>query len=260
MTRRHPKPLRQRARSPFVWHRWVGLLCAPLLVLLVITGILLNHAGGLALDQRWVNAALLLSPYGLKASAPEQGLKLGRHWLTIHRGRLYLDQQRLTDDLNDTLLAADIDPPLLAVATRQELTLLTLDGEPIEQLASHELPMPVAALNLDGERLQISDGHRQFVSRDLGLSWQAETTATVAITQPSPLPDSLAAAIAQDAIRDRISWARLLGDLHSGRWFGAAGVWVVDAIALLLCALALSGPWMWWRQQRARRSRSQRKA
>lgn len=258
MTRRHPKPLRQRARSPFVWHRWIGLLCAPLLVLLVITGILLNHAGGLALDQRWVNTAWLLSPYGLKASAPEQGLKLDRHWLTVHQGRLYLDQQRLADDLDGALLAADLDPPLLAVATRQKLQLLTLNGEPVEQLASHELPVSVAALDLDGERLQISDGQRQFVSRDLGLSWQAETTATVAITQAAPLPEPLAAAIAQDAIRDRISWARLLGDLHSGRWFGAAGVWVVDAIALLLCALAFSGPWMWWRQQRARRARHQK--
>lgn len=260
MTRRHPKPLRQRVRSPFVWHRWVGLVCAPLLLLLVITGLLLNHAGGLNLDRRWVNSAWLLSPYGLKATAPEQGLQLGRHWLTVHQGRLYLDQQRLADDLDGALLAADLDPPLLAVATRQGLKLLTLDGEPVEQLASHELPVPVAAVDLDGERMQISDGHRQFVSRDLGLSWQVETTVTVATTQPAPLPESLAAAIAQDAIRDRISLARLLGDLHSGRWFGAVGVWVVDAIALLLCALALSGPWMWWRQLRARRSRSQRKA
>lgn len=228
--------------------------------MLVITGILLNHAGGLALDQRWVNAAWLLSPYGLKASAPEQGLNLGRHWLTAHQGRLYLDQRRLADDLDGALLAADLDPPLLAVATRQELKLLTLGGEPVEHLASHELPVPVAALDLDGERLQISDGHRQFVSSDLGLSWQTETTATLVTTQPAPLPEALAAAIAQDTIRDRISWARLLGDLHSGRWFGAAGVWIVDAIALLLCALALSGPWMWWRQQRARRSRNERRA
>lgn len=227
--------------------------------MLVITGILLNHAGGLALDQRWVNAAWLLAPYGIKVSAPEQGLNLGHHWLSVHQGRLYLDQQRLASDLDGTLLAADLDPPLLAVATRQKLKLLTLSGEPVEQLASHELPVQAAALKLDGERLQISDGQRQFVSRDLGLNWQAESAANLAIAQPAPLPEPLAAAIAQDAIRDRISWARLVGDLHAGRWFGTAGVWVVDAIGLLLCALALSGPWMWLRQQRARRSRNQRK-
>lgn len=258
MTRRHPKPLRQRARSPFVWHRWVGLVCAPLLLLLVVTGILLNHAPGLALDQRWVNSRWLLSPYGLKAQAPTQGLAVGRHWLSLHQGRLYLDQQRLTDDIAGTLLAADLQLPLLAVATSQQLWVLTEQGEPVERLGNQELPLKVRALKLSGEQLLISDGDRQFRSDDLGLTWQPSDAAPIAPLRPQALPEAMAAAIAQDAIGDRISWARLLGDLHSGRWFGPAGVWVVDAIALLLCALALSGPWMWWRQQRARRARHQK--
>ena len=57
----------------------------------------------------------------------------------------------------------------------------------------------------------------------------------------------------RDSLEQRVTLARLLGDLHSGRLFGRAGVWFVDAAAILLLLLALSGPALWWRQYRRRR-------
>ena len=39
----------------------------------------------------------------------------------------------------------------------------------------------------------------------------------------------------------RISMERWLLDAHSGRLFGRWGVWIVDALALLLCVLVFSG-------------------
>jgi hypothetical protein len=47
-----------------------------------------------------------------------------------------------------------------------------------------------------------------------------------------------------------ISWQRLLLDLHSGRWFGAYGVWLVDLAAVILLFLALSGCWIWFSKTR----------
>jgi uncharacterized iron-regulated membrane protein len=43
---------------------------------------------------------------------------------------------------------------------------------------------------------------------------------------------------------------RLLLDLHSGRFFGSAGPWIMDAAAVLLVLLALSGTWIWLRRKR----------
>jgi len=41
--------------------------------------------------------------------------------------------------------------------------------------------------------------------------------------------------------------------LHNGQMFGLAGRAVVLAEGLTLCALALTGPWLWWARRRAGR-------
>ena len=48
---------------------------------------------------------------------------------------------------------------------------------------------------------------------------------------------------------------RVLLDLHSGRIFGEAGVWLVDAAALLFLLLAGSGLWLWGRRHASGRAR-----
>jgi hypothetical protein len=66
------------------------------------------------------------------------------------------------------------------------------------------------------------------------------------------VPDTLPADIrAQIPAPERwLSWERLLLDLHSGRLFGQAGVWIVDAVGVLLITLASSGTLMWWFHRR----------
>jgi uncharacterized iron-regulated membrane protein len=39
-------------------------------------------------------------------------------------------------------------------------------------------------------------------------------------------------------------------DLHSGRFFGNAGVLFVDIVGLLMCILAITGLWAWVRLRR----------
>ena len=43
---------------------------------------------------------------------------------------------------------------------------------------------------------------------------------------------------------------RLLLDLHSGRFFGRFGPWVMDAAAVLIVLLGVSGTWIWLRRRR----------
>ncbi len=47
---------------------------------------------------------------------------------------------------------------------------------------------------------------------------------------------------------------RVLLDLHSGRILGEAGVWLVDAAALLFLLLAASGLWLWGRRRASARA------
>ncbi|MBK8959481.1 MAG: PepSY domain-containing protein [Proteobacteria bacterium] len=60
----------------------------------------------------------------------------------------------------------------------------------------------------------------------------------------------LAATLAEVYRGSGVSYERVLLDVHSGRLFGRVGVWVVDAAAVCLLALALTGTWMFFKFKR----------
>lgn len=256
MSRRGGHRLRERLRSLYLWHRWIGILAAPLIVGLVVTGIALNHAEGLRLSQRHVSSPALLSPYGLRAEGGDDpvGFRTPAGWLSVFRGRLYLDARRI-GEFEDRLLAAAGNSSLVAAFGQTRWLLATADGQLLERGAATDLPLRPDRAAFADQRLCIASATDAWCSEDLGLAWQRVPEGLVPATTPSPLPNALVEALRSDSIRDRISWARLLADLHTGRLFGRAGVLLVDAAAVLLLALALSGPLLWWRQRRRRRRR-----
>lgn len=66
-------------------------------------------------------------------------------------------------------------------------------------------------------------------------------------------PDNLPAAFSNGDTSGGISLETLIVDLHSGRFFGDAGVLFVDIIGLLICLLAFTGLWAWVNHQRLRK-------
>ncbi|MCB1676365.1 MAG: PepSY domain-containing protein, partial [Halioglobus sp.] len=87
------------------------------------------------------------------------------------------------------------------------------------------------------------------------IDFSARDTGGALINQLAPAPLQ---PVIRDALPGRaqwLSWERLLLDLHSGRLAGRAGVWLADAIGVLLCALVLSGIAMWWLHRRRRQRR-----
>jgi uncharacterized iron-regulated membrane protein len=57
-------------------------------------------------------------------------------------------------------------------------------------------------------------------------------------------------AVLLESFRGRgLTLERLILDLHSGRIFGAYGIYVMDAAAIVLLWLSGSGLWVWWRRQ-----------
>jgi len=62
---------RQRKKKPLlIWHRYLGLASALFVIILSITGILLNHTESLRLDERPVAQRWLLNIYGIAAVEP----------------------------------------------------------------------------------------------------------------------------------------------------------------------------------------------
>jgi len=235
------------------WHRRVGVLAAVFVLLLAITGIVLNHAAELHLDRRFVDAPWLLRAYGDHSSSLP-AVELDAHWLSqAGNGHVYFDAREVAP-CGGKLVGAVAAGELLLAACSQELLLLTRAGELVETVtASTGLPTPLQAVGLSEDRVVVQVADTWWLADLESLEFAARAPAGTTVMQPlvtGQLPDAIRQQI--PAPEQWLSWERVLLDLHSGRLFGRLGVWWMDAVGVLLATLAASGVVMWWLHRRRR--------
>ena len=69
-------------------------------------------------------------------------------------------------------------------------------------------------------------------------------------SEPAEVPAPIRKPILRANRGDGLTFNRVILDLHSGRFFGRLGVWVVDLAAVALIFLTVSGTWYAWRIKR----------
>ncbi len=247
---RHKKHHGLRLRSLFLWHRYFGLAAAAFVLLLASTGLLLNHTADLRLDQREVATEWLLNWYGLSASAVVAAYPVHNHWISQAGERIYWDARELSG-LRAPLRGAVATADAVLAADAEHLLLLTPGGEVIEQLgAAQGAPVNIEALGLlDGRVAARSTAGVYLSDADL-FTWEAHDGAHVTWASAAPPPAALRDELARAHRGAGLSLERVVLDLHSGRLFGAYGVWLMDAAALLMILLALTGVWHWAQRKR----------
>ena len=248
-------------RKPFhlrLWHRRIGLTATAFVLMLSVTGLLLNHTEDLNLDSSYVKSALLLDWYGIKTPKSPLSYKAGGHWISQLAERLYFDGHELATrevDEDDSLVGAVKLGDSVAVAIEGHLMLISSSGELIETLGGAEgVPAGMRAIGLSGDRLVVRASHGDYFADEDLSHWEesdeSETLADAVWARPAAPPKNLYDRLA-DAYRGKgLSTERVVLDLHSGRILGTPGVLVVDFMALALCMLALSGLWMWIKHAR----------
>ena len=107
MTGRKPKKL-----SAFLWHRRIGLLAIVLVIILAVTGILLNHTEAFKLDERYVESSLLLQWYGLEPEGEAISYDVGEHVITVLEHQVFFNTYPVVVGLG--LLAQTVLLPLTA--------------------------------------------------------------------------------------------------------------------------------------------------
>ena len=81
------------------------------------------------------------------------------------------------------------------------------------------------------------------------LEWSRAENPEVSWSEATPVPAGLEESL-QAAYRGAgLPVERVLLDLHSGRILGRAGIYLVDAAAVLFLLLAMSGVWLWTRRR-----------
>jgi len=222
-------------------------------LLLAVSGIALNHGSDWGLDRRHVDWPWLLDAYGIQAPAPTASFVDGGLRATLLGERLFVGDAEIAQDVTGLAGIATLDP-LVLVGTQDTLYVLTTAGELVEAIdTAPGMPGPVERVGRDGQRAVVERGGKLYRSDpDITLFeyWDAGQWDGVQWSSATP-PAATELEALQALYRGRgLTVERVLADLHSGRLFARAGTLVMDAVAVFMIILSLSGFVLWIQHSR----------
>ncbi len=226
------------------WHRWLALLVALPVLVLAVTGVLLNHVESLD----WADEPLppwLARSYGVPVPEQIRGSLLGGHWYAQTGERLFMDSQDVAACPAPFQGAVAVQGLIVAGCSGD--LLLLQDAQLVERLRVSQGVPAFERLGIAGEALvlETESGLRRF-----GLEHLDSVELTATDWQPAriePLSAALLPRLQAASVPASLNWQRLLQDLHAGRLFGLAGQLLMDLAALLLVVLAFTGVIIWSR-------------
>jgi len=241
------------------WHRRIGVVVSLWLILLAVTGILLNHSDDLSLQKSYVNYDWIIKLYRIKApqkivcfqSDKNKGsvcqigdqIYLQNDWLMNTKGLLIGFYQRV--DFN-------------YIITQQDVFVYTLDWQLIEHFnLDNGLPGDINMVGTLSSKTSITSQMLQLQMPllfkiegktwrlDQALIWKVldnETVHRLPVINPTK---NLKEQLQQAYLTRQITLLHFLQDLHSARIFSLTGKYLTDLVALLLIALSISGLITW---------------
>jgi uncharacterized iron-regulated membrane protein len=234
--------LNRRLRS---WHQRLGLVSVGFLLVLLISGVMLNHSHDLQLDQRPVKFSWLLDQYGITPPNHTAVFNADKKDLYITDNMLWHGTTPLLE-AESILLAAAFRHDMIIAIDAQQLYLMTYDGKLVEtQNSSTGLPSNLTALAIAADNtVWLHTKNASYQSDSELIEWQLADGSDVAWLQAQPLQSGHP--VITLARGSHLSWQRVLQDLHSGRIFGSWAIWFWDLIAILLLAMLVLGVRIWW--------------
>lgn len=243
------------------WHRKLGIIAAFFIIFLSISGVALNHTTTLSLAHLPIKSTLLLDHYGIAAPKDirfyQQGL------LQVTNNIVWLDDKLLLESSTDVVgagnmsakISSDTTINVFVIASQSHLYLYDEQGEMLDQLGMESgIPEDILALNISNNRVMVKASSGYYYSDYDLINWQD--------IQPLIEPKWIVSEAASSENKQQAALAyrsqfltleRIILDAHSGRILGLAGVLFMDAVAVLLILLSLSGIYIWVRYARAKR-------
>lgn len=233
-------------------HRRVGILSALFVILLSVSGFLLNHSSRFALDQQYIASPGMLEWYGIAVIEPASSFATGNQSVTHIADRIYFNTTALPGSFASVVgfIAVEFG---FAIATADAIVLLTPDGELIEVLSDlHGLPQGISQIGISQDEriyLRAQEGIFRANIDEPFFLLQDLPPASIAWSEPVAPTADLLNRVRQDYAGSLLTWERLLLDIHSGRVLGSWGVVLVDIMALLFVFMAMTGVWIWFRRR-----------
>ncbi|WP_298772438.1 PepSY-associated TM helix domain-containing protein [uncultured Shewanella sp.] len=247
--------MRKHANKQFrFWHRKLGIFSVIFVILLSITGILINHSHPLSLDSRKVTFTWLLDNYGIKAPS-KIDIYQAKPLLASSDNLIWI-KQFAPIEAEQPISAITSFNHLYVAITPSTLYLISPQGQLLEQQdSSLGLPQQIEAIGQDGQ-LWLKTANGYFFSNDDLIDWTpASPLKAIGWVKPLPtfkVPNALAK-VSLNARSHSLSWERVLLDVHSGRFFGPLGPWFMDLVALALIIMSLTGIYLWQKTKKTKK-------
>ena len=242
MTRNRKKPF-----PFFLWHRRLGLLAMALMIILAITGILLNHTESMKLDERPVVSDILLNWYGLNPKGEAIQFSFNKNTLSQWDHQIFFNQQPIiTSDQSLTGFVAINE--LFIAALQNKILLLDNNGELVEEIDTQHEFHTISAIGIENGQLVASTSTGQiFMADEQVVSWHKTKASNTRWSSPISINEQQKEKLKLAFRGQGLSLERVILDLHSGRIFNDSwGIYLMDASAIILILLSASGFWVWW--------------
>ena len=246
--------------TAFLWHRRIGLVALVLVIILAITGIMLNHTDKLMLDSRYINNSWLLSWYGIEPEDQPVSFKVGDNIVSSLDNKLFFNDTVVTD-LQQNMHGAMVAEQFIVIALDSAIILLTPEGEFIEHVSTSISFTNIQRLGMKYQRpvIETSDP-LYYIADEHILDWDVIINEGIEWIQPYELDEAEKEKLLTAYRGKGLKLERVILDLHSGRIFGEFGVYLLDAAAIALLWLSFSGLWVWnSRRRKMRKKRHYRK-
>lgn len=249
MTNRKPKRF-----TAFLWHRRIGLFALVLVIILAITGIMLNHTEEFELDETYVNSSWLLNWYGIEPEDEPVSYHvknaISSHIISAWNQQLFFDDVAITH-LEQDMHGAVGAEQFIVIALDNEIILLSYEGELIERISTSISFSNIQRLGMKYKRPVIETSEPLYYMADEHiLDWDVIIDEGIEWTEEYSLSDNEHEQLLIAYRGNGLKLERVILDLHSGRIFGSYGVYLMDAAAIALLWLSLSGLWVWSSRRR----------
>lgn len=224
------------------WHRWIGYTSMIFVLILSITGLILNRTEPFNLDQIHIRNSYILSLYDLSPKTSPLYFQDSGNWLSWFEGNLYFRNQLIGQNIPAPIGLVILDH-MIIIGNDDRLSLFLPDGTLIETLYGSDLPGKITALGKTKKgELVIMSNNKKFTSDNDLISWyKIDHTIDVTLSQPTEAPATLTESIMQDFQGQGVSLYKVILDLHSGRIMGSFGPYIMDLAAICLIFLCITG-------------------